>query len=47
MAAARASAIHATALLDDICAEGFNLVNIDYALVPEYHFPVPLIQANM
>lgn len=36
----------ATALLDDLCAEGFNLVNIDYALVPEYHFPVPLIQAN-
>ena len=37
----------ATALLDDICAEGFNLVNIDYALVPEYHFPVPLIQVNI
>lgn len=36
----------ATALLDDICAEGFNLVKIDYALVPEYHFPTPLIQAN-
>lgn len=36
----------AKALLDDICAEGFNLVNIDYVLVPEYHFPVPLIQAN-
>ena len=36
----------ATALLDDICAEGFNLVNIDYVLVPEYHFPDPLIQAN-
>lgn len=36
----------ATALLDDICAEGFNLVNIDYALVPEYHFPTPVIQAN-
>lgn len=36
----------ATALLDDICAEGFNLVNIDYVLVPEYHFPEPLIQAN-
>lgn len=36
----------AGALLDDICAEGFNLVNIDYALVPEYHFPTPLIQAN-
>ncbi|MBQ6592019.1 MAG: alpha/beta hydrolase [Solobacterium sp.] len=36
----------ATALLDDICAEGFNLVNIDYVLVPEYHYPTPLIQAN-
>ena len=36
----------ATALLDDICAEGFNLVNIDYVLVPKYHFPDPLIQAN-
>ena len=30
----------------DICAEGFNLVNIDYVLVPEYHFPDPLVQAN-
>ncbi len=36
----------ATALLDDICAEGYNLVNIDYLLVPEYHFPAPLVQAN-
>ena len=36
----------ATALLDDICTEGFNLVNIDYVLVPEYHFPDTLIQAN-
>ena len=36
----------AAALLDDICAEGFNLVNIDYVLVPEYHFPAPLFQAN-
>ena len=36
----------ATALLDDICAEGFNLVNIDYVLVPEYHFPEPLLQVN-
>ena len=35
-----------TALLDDICAEGFNLVNIDYVVVPEYHFPDPLVQAN-
>ena len=36
----------AASLLDDICSEGFNLVNIDYALVPEYHFPTPVIQAN-
>ena len=36
----------ATALLDDICSGGFNLVNVDYVLVPEYHFPDPLIQAN-
>ena len=36
----------ATALLDDICADGYNIVNIDYALVPDCHFPVPLIQAN-
>ena len=36
----------ATALLDDICAEGVNLVNIDYVLVPEYHFPALLNQAN-
>ena len=36
----------ATALLDDICTAGFNLVNIDYVLVPEYHFPAPLVQAN-
>ena len=36
----------ASALLDDICSEGFNLVNIDYVLVPEYHFPEPLIQAD-
>ncbi len=36
----------ATALLDDICAAGYNIVNVDYALVPDYRFPVPLIQAN-
>ena len=36
----------ATALLDDICAEGFNHVNIDYVLVPEYHFPAPLMQTK-
>ena len=36
-----------TALIDDICAEGFNIVNVDYALVPDYHFPTPLVQANL
>ena len=36
-----------TALLDDLCSEGFNVVNVDYALVPDYHFPTPLIQANL
>lgn len=36
----------ATELLDDLCAEGYNIVNVDYALVPDYRFPVPLIQMN-
>lgn len=40
------AASDATALIDDICASGFNIVNVDYALVPDYHFPVPIIQAN-
>ena len=40
------AATEATYLLDDICAAGYNIVNVDYALVPDYRFPVPLIQAN-
>lgn len=40
------AANEATALIDDLCAAGYNIVNVDYALVPEEHFPVPLIQAN-
>lgn len=40
------AASEATALLDDLCAQGYNLVNVDYALVSDYHFPVPLIQMN-
>ena len=40
------AANEATALLDDLCAQGYNIVNVDYALVPDYHFPVPLIQIN-
>ena len=40
------AATETTALLDDICAQGYNIVNVDYALVPDCHFPVPLIQAN-
>ena len=40
------AASEATYLLDDICEQGYNIVNVDYALVPDAHFPVPLIQAN-
>lgn len=40
------AASEATALLDDICAAGYNIVNVDYALVPDHLFPVPLIQMN-
>lgn len=40
------AATEATYLLDDICAAGYNIVNVDYALVPDCNFPVPLIQAN-
>ena len=40
------AANEATALIDDLCAAGYNIVNVDYALVPDEHFPVPLIQAN-
>ncbi|MBR0519962.1 MAG: alpha/beta hydrolase [Spirochaetales bacterium] len=36
----------ATYLIDDICAQGYNIVNVDYVLVPEGHFPDPLIQVN-
>jgi acetyl esterase/lipase len=35
-----------TSLLDDICAAGYNVVNVDYGLVPDCLFPVPVIQAN-
>ena len=40
------AATEATALLDDLCAAGYTIVNVDYVLVPDYHFPVPLIQAS-
>lgn len=40
------AANESTALLDDLCAQGYNIVNVDYALVPDYHFPVPLIQMD-
>ena len=40
------AASDATALIDDLCAQGYNIVNVDYALVPEYLFPTPLIQMN-
>ncbi|MBM7636967.1 alpha/beta hydrolase [Streptococcus saliviloxodontae] len=35
-----------TYLIDDIVSKGYNVVNVDYAFVPEYHFPTPLIQMN-
>ena len=35
-----------TSLLDDLCAAGYNLVNVDYGLVPDCRFPVPVIQAS-
>lgn len=31
---------------DELSRQGYNVVNVDYALVPDYHFPVPLIQMN-
>ena len=40
------AANEATALLDDLCAQGYNIVNVDYALVPDYRFPVPLKQVS-
>lgn len=40
------AASEATALIDDLCAQGYNIVNVDYALVPDHHFPVPLLQMN-
>ena len=33
-------------LFDSIVLEGYNLVNMNYALVPQYRFPVPEIQLN-
>ena len=35
-----------TVLLDDICAHGYNIVHVDYALVPDSHFLVHVIQSN-
>ncbi len=34
----------ANTLFDEIVTQGFNLVNVDYALMPEGIFPIPLIQ---
>lgn len=33
-------------LFEQLVLEGYNLVNVDYALVPDYHFPVPMLQMN-
>ncbi|WP_411342545.1 alpha/beta hydrolase [Paenibacillus sp. WLX1005] len=37
---------NANALFNDLVQHGYNVVNVNYALVPEYRFPVPLIQMN-
>jgi len=34
----------ANRLLNEIIEHGYNLVSVNYALVPDCHFPVPLIQ---
>lgn len=31
-------------LFDKLVLEGYNLVNVNYVLVPEYNFPSPIIQ---
>lgn len=33
-------------VLDKMIDEGYNLVNADYALVPDYRFPTPLVQMS-
>lgn len=35
-----------TYLFDKLVSEGYNFVNVNYVLVPEYHFPDPVIQMN-
>lgn len=41
------AATEITALIDDICDAGYNIVNIDYAFVPDYRFPTPLKQVTL
>ena len=36
----------ANRLFEEVVANGFNFVNVNYALVPDCRFPVPLIQMN-
>lgn len=33
-------------LFNEVVKNNYNFVNVNYALVPDYHFPVPLIQMN-
>ncbi|WP_226345519.1 alpha/beta hydrolase [Agilicoccus flavus] len=33
-------------LFDELILEGYNLVNINYVLVPDHHFPDPVLQMN-
>ena len=36
----------ANRLFEEIVSRGYNFVNVNYALVPDCHFPVPLIQLS-
>ncbi|MFX3878850.1 alpha/beta hydrolase, partial [Streptococcus suis] len=35
-----------TYLIEDIVSKGYNVVNVDYALVTDYNFPTTVIQMN-
>lgn len=37
---------NASQLLNEIVSAGYNLVSVNYALAPQYHFPTPLMQMN-
>ncbi len=40
------SGTEATAYLQSICAAGWNVVSVNYALAPEYRYPTPIVQID-